>query len=384
MKRLTYCIPLLLLLWGHLPLKAQDTLYYNQWFERVPKEISSYTTVIEVINKKANITVYNNDGNRVHMRGFLNGKKAVPWDGRFVWFYYNGKTKHEGLFKEGRPDGVHKYYWDNGRVKAEENYQNGILTGKLKEYYKDGNIRAESNITQGILNGYTVVFHHNGKKKAKGAYRRGKKNGEWLFYDTSEKVVKKINFQSLFTIDKGKLEIEFPSNNWKLVHKEGNDSTKRQILTFASKPISIKEVGTTTPTVTIITEKVDWMQDLVYYATNMRLRLPYHREKDLSWEKGDFNIRRTMGYMGRRYQDGPYTTKGVVITQVNRGKAVTVIEEVNEILFNKNQDYFMDVIRSVNAPIPKKSSNIADKSVKKKRRGLFKRRKNENRKSKKS
>ncbi|QZT38205.1 hypothetical protein K5X82_04705 [Halosquirtibacter xylanolyticus] len=381
MNQKTISITLFLIIMSGMRLLAQDTLYYNQWFERVPQEMSAYYTVIEVINKKANITVYNNDGDRVHMRGFLNGKKAIPWDGRFVWFYYNGRTKHEGLFKGGKPNGIHNYYWNNGQMKAEETYEEGVLSGQIKEYYKDGRIRAESNVVNGILDGPTVVYHNNGRTKAKGFYKGGKKEGKWSFFDASGKLLNSTTYQTVFPIHKGELEIEFPSNDWKLVHKEGNDSTKRQILTFASKPITHKKVGTTTPTITIIKEDVDWMQDLVYYSTNMRLKLPYRRESDLSWKKGDFNTRMTMGYMGRRYQDGPYTTKGVVITRVNKGKAVTVIEEVNEILFKKYQEHFMDVIRSVRVPEKEKSSNIAPtnptKKKKKKKRGLFKRKKDE-------
>lgn len=378
MKPGTLLFTLYLFILSFGTLNAQDTLYYNQWFERVPKEMSTYYTIIEIINKKANITVYNNDGDRVHMRGFLNGKKAVPWDGRFVWFYYNGKTKHEGLFKEGKPNGMHNYYWNNGQMKAEENYEEGVLSGNVKEYFKDGNIRAESKVINGILDGPTVVYHNNGKVRAKGFYKDGKKDGKWKFYDISGKIIKELKYQSVFQLVKNQLEIEFPSNDWKLVHEEGNDSTKRQILTFASKPITYKNVGTTTPTITVIKEDVDWMQDLVYYSTNMRLKLPYRRDKDLSWKKGDFNTRYTMGYMGRRYQKGPYTTKGVVITRVNKGKAVTVVEEVNEILFNKYQEHFMDVIRSVRVPEKKQEKRaVSPKSTKKKKRGLFKRKKNE-------
>ncbi|MDC1106049.1 hypothetical protein OAT16_05045 [Prolixibacteraceae bacterium] len=370
----------LLLLMSGMRLIAQDTLYYNQWFERVPQEMSAYYTVIEVVNKKANITVYNNDGDRVHMKGFLNGKKAVPWDGRFVWFYYNGRTKHEGIFKNGKPDKTHNYYWNNGQMKAEETYNLGVLSGQVKEYYRDGRIRAESNILNGILDGATIVYYNNGRTKAKGFYKGGKKDGNWSFFDTTGKLLKTIKYQTVYPIQKGELEIEFPSNDWKMVHQEGSDSTKRQILTFASKPITHKTVGTTTPTITIVKEDVDWMQDLVYYSTNMRLKLPYRREHDLSWRKGDFNTRLTMGYIGRRYQDGPYTTKGVVITRVNKGKAITVIEEVNEILFKKYEEHFMDVIRSVRVPETEKSINIAPINPSKRKntkRGLFKRKKNE-------
>lgn len=90
-------------------------------------------------------------------------KSSIPYTGKFVEYYLNGKLKGEGTFKDGKADGLRTAYYLNGNKKYFRNYVNGIAEGYSEEYFQ------------------------NGKIQQKGTFKKGKDEGLWQdFYSTGE------------------------------------------------------------------------------------------------------------------------------------------------------------------------------------------------------
>ncbi len=52
--------------------------------------------------------------------------KEIPYTGKAITHYENGKIAVKGYFKDGRRNGEWIDYYANGKIKLKENYKNGI------------------------------------------------------------------------------------------------------------------------------------------------------------------------------------------------------------------------------------------------------------------
>jgi len=62
-------------------------------------------------------------------------------DGTVKEYYKSGKLKGEGIFRDGKIEGIARQYYENGKLKTEWNFKNGALEGISKRYYESGGIR---------------------------------------------------------------------------------------------------------------------------------------------------------------------------------------------------------------------------------------------------
>ncbi|HNS17108.1 MAG TPA: hypothetical protein PKH94_01300 [Bacteroidales bacterium] len=176
-------------------------------------------TVISLIEYKKGFIVNREKINRKDRNNLKQGKWA--------YFYDNGRVRLEGTYRDDLKNGyfkqydregnlviVEKYlddvlqenvaelveldvltdYYPSGKVKTVASYKDGIPEGVRREYTEDGRIwmaytfRAGNMTGQGIMNeqgtkqGSWKEFYDDGKLKAEGDYDNGKKTGGWKYY----------------------------------------------------------------------------------------------------------------------------------------------------------------------------------------------------------
>ena len=91
--------------------------------------------------------------------------EEIPYTGKVIGKYSDGKDKLIEHFKDGKFNGEQLYYYDNGQVKEKITYNLGEVVGTYYSYHKNGELN------------YT------------GAFTDGKKNGEWNRYDENKDLI---------------------------------------------------------------------------------------------------------------------------------------------------------------------------------------------------
>lgn len=95
----------------------------------------------------------------------------------------------EGVYKNGRKEGIWKKFNSNGDVMAEEMFKNGTLDGLCKYYYPDGKLSATGNMIAVDLEGQkdtvVVIDPVSGEETLTEVVRKGNsvKHGEWRVFD---------------------------------------------------------------------------------------------------------------------------------------------------------------------------------------------------------
>jgi antitoxin component YwqK of YwqJK toxin-antitoxin module len=175
--------------------------------------------VIELIHYRKGYIEEIENINRIDKNGYKQGK--------WVWFYPDGKIKKEGFYKNDLENGYFKDYDEEGNLISTSKYVDGVLQEDVAElakldikteYYPNGKVKImasykddvpegvrreydeEGNIVKGYLfhNGKVVgegitdeeglrdgpwkEYYPNGAIKSVGTYDKGKRVGEWKFY----------------------------------------------------------------------------------------------------------------------------------------------------------------------------------------------------------
>ena len=140
---------------------------------------------------------------------YLNGKR----NGLGKEYYNNGKLKFEGKFLNGKRNGKGKEYYNSGALKFDGEYLNNkILIGTLydengyiiheynningikKEYDYNGTLIFEGEYSNGERNGKGKEYNYNGLLKFEGNYIDGKRNGYGKEYDDNYLIFEGIYF----------------------------------------------------------------------------------------------------------------------------------------------------------------------------------------------
>ncbi len=118
-------------------------------------------------------------------------------DGKWMWFYPDGKVKEVGFFNHGLKNGYFKMYDENGNLLSTVKYVNGEKEKKAEalsqlevrtEYYKDGKIKIQATYNKkGVPEGIMRQYDENGKVKKAYIFRNGYKIAEGIFTDAGER-----------------------------------------------------------------------------------------------------------------------------------------------------------------------------------------------------
>ena len=80
------------------------------------------------------------NSNKIEFRNnlFYYQGEQVPYTGRCVKFYQNGKKQKEQAVKDGKYDGPTVSFYENGQKSDEVNYTQGVTNGLSTSWYRNG------------------------------------------------------------------------------------------------------------------------------------------------------------------------------------------------------------------------------------------------------
>ncbi len=210
-------------------LNAQDTIiiyYDSNWDKTTIENAKYYRKAFEVENQKWQAIDYYLPSNTIQMKGSYLSDSMEVKDGKFDYFYDNGKLDRYGNYKNNKRTGEWSYFHKNGEDAGHKLYDNlGSKTGDWISYYKNG----------------TTYYE--------GAYLNDKKNGIWKWYykvgrpssieEYVEGELKKVQFYTIGgTKQKGKAEIES-----KPKFKGGIDKLIKYLSKTIKYPIEAQSLG---------------------------------------------------------------------------------------------------------------------------------------------
>ena len=102
----------------------------------------------------------------------------VPFSGKVVWYFSEGKLQQETEYKNGRENGSTIWWHEDGTRAGQTFHHAGVLDGPLVQWYPGG----EAKELQGMYNsgrrdGQYVKWHKNGGKRSVTNYEKGKREG---------------------------------------------------------------------------------------------------------------------------------------------------------------------------------------------------------------
>ena len=104
-------------------------------------------------------------------------------DGSYKEYSEEGNLKVEGVYKNGKKNGVFKEYDDyNGALKYETSYKDDKKNGIRKEYDSDSTLRFEINYKDDEMNG-AYKEYYDGVLRVDAYYKDGKKEGIYKSFD---------------------------------------------------------------------------------------------------------------------------------------------------------------------------------------------------------
>ncbi|GAB4298189.1 MAG: hypothetical protein Kow0068_22140 [Marinilabiliales bacterium] len=115
-------------------------------------------------------------------------------DSLCVEYDENGNILEKGYYKEGLKDGY--WYYNVGDHIEEGNYFLGKREGKWKYYYSNGKLFFEGSFVQGEEDGKHKYYYDNGKLKSVGKYVFGSKEGKWYFYNYDGELIYEIKYKN--------------------------------------------------------------------------------------------------------------------------------------------------------------------------------------------
>ncbi len=118
-------------------------------------------------------------------------------DGKWMWFYPDGKVRLVGFFNHGLKNGYFKTYDENGNLVSTEKYVNGEKEKKAEalsqlevrtEYYPDGKVKIQATYNKkGRPEGVMRRYDEQGHVKKAYIFRDGHKIAEGIFTDAGQR-----------------------------------------------------------------------------------------------------------------------------------------------------------------------------------------------------
>lgn len=115
--------------------------------------------------------------------------RGVPYSGKFIDYYYNGRKQEEGVFQNGRVEGRRTMYHQNGQMAVERSYADGIENGLEQEYYEDGSLKQKGIFVNGKEEGIWEMYFPNGQVKQRSTFKNGNMEGETTVYYSTGKIL---------------------------------------------------------------------------------------------------------------------------------------------------------------------------------------------------
>jgi len=155
------------------------------------------TKIVSHFSQKGTVSrsklFFENNGNLMAEGKYVNEKRDS------IWRFYRNDTlilASDETYTLGKKNGIAKTYYPNGKVAEEKPYKNDVLDGMWKQYYKDGVIKAQGKYVNGHMEGKVLFHYPDGKTSVMGNYVKSLKEGTWTFYKPDGKVEKTEEYKA--------------------------------------------------------------------------------------------------------------------------------------------------------------------------------------------
>lgn len=81
-------------------------------------------------------------------------------------------------------------YYDNKHKRVEGEYKDGKKDGKWTYWYENGRLWSEGYFKNDMSHGLRTTWHENGNKYIEGEFREGLRIGEWKFWSEEGELIK--------------------------------------------------------------------------------------------------------------------------------------------------------------------------------------------------
>ncbi|MBC7886278.1 MAG: tetratricopeptide repeat protein [Ferruginibacter sp.] len=141
----------------------------------------------------ADISFYGADGTKISQAYY---SKEGLIEGKFTYFYKNGRSSMEGLYKNGLQDGKKTYYYANNKISQEGNYKDDKAHGYFINYYNNGQVSSEGWYVEGEQQGIFIYYDLAGNITSKVYYLDDNIHGIPEYYTATNKLDYKQYFDN--------------------------------------------------------------------------------------------------------------------------------------------------------------------------------------------
>ena len=161
----------------------------NQYFADDMKKILSVLSIILLLPFFSNAQSSGDTINRLDSANIKQGHWIIYNKTKKLPDYTDDQMVEEGVYVNGKKEGVWRQYWNNGKVKSETTYKNNLQSGSAKIYYKNGSISEEGTWIGGKWDGSYKLYYENGNLSYEWNYVNGKREGQQKYYFENGKVL---------------------------------------------------------------------------------------------------------------------------------------------------------------------------------------------------
>ncbi len=132
---------------------AQETIYYNKYWKPCSKKNASFMRTIKPVFQQFEVIDYYYPSLKIQMTGTYNellGNKEIE-NGSFRYFSESGFMTSEGVFINGKKEGVWKYYFDKETLWYTKSFRNDREEGDCFTYYPNGTKKRKEVFKSGYL-----------------------------------------------------------------------------------------------------------------------------------------------------------------------------------------------------------------------------------------
>lgn len=203
--------------------QKQDTIYYNRNWDVTTKDLAGYYRVETEINTEDTIYWSFEDryieNDQVQNEGFILKERYEVRQGKWTWYYENGKMemtgdyvrnnrvgewifnhnngalKKKGVFTdEGRLDGEWVWYHADSSFMSKAIYKEDTLVGNRDWFYPNGTKRISEYFIEGRLDSVRTEWHSTGVMKSQTHYKGGFKQGNEKIWYLNGELKSDINY----------------------------------------------------------------------------------------------------------------------------------------------------------------------------------------------
>ena len=98
----------------------------------------------------------------------------LPYSGRVIEYYSDGRIKRDGLLKDGLAEGLTNSYYKDGKLEYYRHYSKGIALGESGQYYKNGQLQQTGLFKDDKEDGIWKEWYSTGILKRETEFKGGK------------------------------------------------------------------------------------------------------------------------------------------------------------------------------------------------------------------